>query len=125
MNPKKKDGIVSTRKPEKKNALEEKENEGFVKVFLRPGITRMGLSRKAIDTIIKNEMRQDPFSGNVFLFCNQDRTIVKSVFGLGETKIYLPSGRKYFWPDNEEPYRELSFAEYRALLEGKDFQLQK
>ena len=40
------------------------------RIIIRPGTTNMLVSREQLLEIIKTIMKDDPFSGAVFIFCN-------------------------------------------------------
>ena len=50
------------------------------RIIIRPGTTNMLASRDQLLEIIKNIMKDDPFSGAVFLFCNRKRNILKMIW---------------------------------------------
>ena len=95
-----------------------------VKLFLRPGTTDMRKAANGLTDIVQEAMRQDPFSGSVFLFCNRARKLVKAVYW-DKTGFWLSQKRlekdKFPWPQGEAEARELTAEELRMLLEGIDF----
>lgn len=44
------------------------------RIIIRPGTTNMLASREQLLEIIKTIMKNDPFCGAVFIFCNRRRT---------------------------------------------------
>jgi len=95
-----------------------------VKIFLRPGITDMRKAVNGLSAIVQENMKQDPFSGNVYLFCNRERKLLKAVYW-DKTGFWLSQKRlekdKYPWPNDETEARELSADELQMLLSGIDF----
>jgi transposase len=95
-----------------------------VRIFIRPGITDLRKASNGLTIIIQEEMKQDPFSGSVYVFCNRDRKLLKAVYW-DHTGFWLSQKRlekdKYPWPDTVEAAHELSVDELRMLLSGIDF----
>lgn len=50
------------------------------RIIIRPGTTNMQASKEQLLEIIKGLMKDDPFSGAVFLFCNRNRNILKMIW---------------------------------------------
>jgi len=42
-----------------------------IKIFIRPGQTDLRKAVNGLSIIVQETMKQDPFSGNVYLFCNR------------------------------------------------------
>jgi len=95
-----------------------------VKIFLRPGITDMRKAVNGLSAIVQENMKKDPFSGSVYLFCNRERKLLKAVYW-DKTGFWLSQKRlekdKYPWPNDETEARELSADELQMLLSGIDF----
>ena len=95
-----------------------------VKIYLRPGTTDLRKAVNGLTAIIQEAMKEDPFSGSVFLFCNRERKLLKAVYW-DRTGFWLSQKRlekaKYPWPCDEEGARELTAEEYNMLLTGIDF----
>lgn len=94
------------------------------RIIIRPGTTNMLASKDQLLEIIKSIMKDDPFSGAVFLFCNRNRTILKMIwwdrteFWVAQKK--LEKGR-WPWPDTQEQVRQLNLGQMEMLLKGVDF----
>jgi len=95
-----------------------------VRIFLRPGTTDLRKAVNGLTVIVEEEIQQDPFSGNVYLFCNRERKLLKAVYW-DKTGFWLSQKRlekeKFPWPQNEKETRELTADELRMLLAGIDF----
>jgi transposase len=83
--------------------------------------------RKAVNGlagIVEQQMSGEPFSGNVYLFCNRERKLLKAVYW-DKTGFWLCQKRleknKYPWPDTNEAVKELNREELAMLLSGIDF----
>jgi transposase len=74
--------------------------------------------------MIEQQMGGEPFSGNVYLFCNRERKLLKAVYW-DRNGFWLSQKRleqeKFPWPETEEEVRELSAEELSMLLRGIDF----
>jgi len=94
------------------------------RVFLRPGITDLRKAVNGLSVIVQEEMKQDPFSGSAYLFCNRERNLLKAVYW-DRTGFWLSQKRlekdKYPWPQDESEVRELTAEELQMLLAGIDF----
>jgi len=95
-----------------------------VRIFLRTGTTDLRKAANGLTAIVQETMKQDPFSGNVYLFCNSDRKLLKAVYW-DKTGFWLSQKRleqnKFPWPQDETKARELSAQELQMLLAGIDF----
>jgi len=95
-----------------------------VRIFLRPGHTDLRKAVNGLAMIIEQEMEGEPFSGNVYLFCNRERKLLKAVWW-DKTGFWLSQKRlekdKYPWPETGEAARELGSNELLMLLSGIDF----
>jgi transposase len=95
-----------------------------INIYVRPGRTDMRKQINGLSIIAEAEMEQDIFTGNLFLFCNRSRRILKGLywdrngFWLMQKKLEKD---KFPWPDSEEQAREIDFYELKMLLDGIDF----
>jgi transposase len=51
-----------------------------VRVFVAPGSTDMRKAINSLSILVEATLRLDPFSGHLFVFCNQGRTILKILY---------------------------------------------
>jgi len=95
-----------------------------VRIFIRPGCTDLRKAVNGLSGIVEQQMKGEPFSGNVYLFCNRERKLLKAVYW-DKTGFWLSQKRlekeKYPWPETIESVRELSGEELKMLLTGIDF----
>ena len=95
-----------------------------VRIFIRPGHTDLRKASNGLTVIVQEEMKEDPFSGSVYLFCNRERKLLKAVYW-DKTGFWLSQKRlekeKYPWPDTSEEAKELKNEELKMLLAGIDF----
>ena len=94
------------------------------RIFIRPGHTDLRKASNGLTVIVQDEMKQDPFSGSVYVFCNRDRKLLKAVYW-DKTGFWLCQKRlekeKFPWPCTAEEVKELSCDELKLLLTGIDF----
>ena len=94
------------------------------RIFVRPGITDLRKAVNGLSAIVQTDMKEDPFSGNVFLFCNRERKLLKAVYW-DKSGFWLSQKRlekeKFPWPQDEIQARELTAEELQMLLAGIDF----
>ena len=92
--------------------------------FIRPGVTDLRKAINGLTVLVQNEMKNDPFSKSLFLFCNRQRKILKIVywdkngFCLWQKRL---EKHKLPWPATNEEAMEVSFNELSMLLSGIDF----
>jgi len=95
-----------------------------VKIFIRPGHTDLRKAANGLTAIVQEEMKGDPFSGSVYIFCNREHKLLKAVYW-DKNGFWLSQKRlekeKYPWPDTIENVRELTAEELKMLLAGIDF----
>lgn len=94
------------------------------RIFLRPGTTDMRTSKEELLHVINDLMKQNPFSGAVFMFCNSWRKLLKLIWwetnGFWIAQKILEKGR-WPWPDTVEQAKEIKLDEVIMLLKGIDF----
>ena len=94
------------------------------RIIIRPGTTNMLASKDRLLEIVKSIMKDDPFSGAVFLFCTRNRNILKMIWwdrtGFWVAQKKLEKGR-WPWPDTQEQVRQLNLGQIEMLLKGVDF----
>src|SRR6266540_6797595 len=96
-----------------------------VKVHLAFGCTAMRKGIDALAMLVQGVLRQDPFSGHLFLFRGRKANLIKIVFWDG-TGLCLFTKRLehgvFLWPSKVEPGGTLarSSAQLSLLIEGVD-----
>jgi transposase len=94
------------------------------KIYIRPGFTDLRKAINGLTGIIEGQMWGEVFSGNVYLFCNRERKLLKAVwwdrngFWLSQKRLEKD---KYPWPSTSEAVQELRVEELTMLLSGIDF----
>jgi len=95
-----------------------------VRIFVRPGHTDMRKAVNGLTAIVQETMKEDPFSGSVYVFCNRQRHLLKAVYW-DKSGFWLSQKRlekeKFPWPCTSEAARELNGEELLMLLQGIDF----
>jgi transposase len=95
-----------------------------VRIFIRPGDTDLRKAVNGLTALAQEKMKEDPFSGSVFLFCSRNRKLLKAVWW-DATGFWLSQKRlekeKYPWPESKEGAEELSREQLEMLLAGIDF----
>jgi len=90
-------------------------------IYIACGYTDMRKSIDGLAAIIQQNMLLDPFKNSVFLFCGKRRDRMKALYWEGDGFILLYKrleSSSFQWPRSAEAVRELSFQEFRWLLEG-------
>ena len=94
------------------------------RIFIRPGYTDLRKAVNGLAAIVEANMSGDPFSGNIYIFCNRERKLLKAVYW-DKTGFWLSQKRleenKYPWPQDENEVRELTLEQLQLLLSGIDF----
>jgi transposase len=76
---------------------------------------------EGLAALVKQKFQLDPFSGELFLFCNKHKNCIKVLIwehnGFTLVMKKLAKG-KFQWPKNSQEMRSLSRQEFRWLLEG-------
>lgn len=93
------------------------------KVYLALGTTDMRKSIDGLTILIADSFAMDPFSGNIFAFCNRRRNNIKLIiwdrngFWLLQKRL---EKQLFSWPKSEKDITELALRELSWLLDGLD-----
>ena len=94
------------------------------RIFIHPGYTDLRKAVNGLSVMIEQQMGGEPFSGNVYIFCNRERKLLKAVYW-DKTGFWLSQKRlekdRYPWPRDEGEARELTAEQLQMLLAGIDF----
>jgi len=99
-------------------------NLSEVKIFVRPGVTDMRKQINGLAIIAEAVMKQQPFSGNLFLFCGRTRSVMKVLywdrngFCLWMKRL---EKEKFPWPSGDLEAKEIDRDQILLLLRGIDF----
>jgi transposase len=95
-----------------------------LRVFLRPGATDMRRSINGLAGAVQERMRGDPLSGNLYVFCNRRRSIIKALYW-DRTGFCLWLKRleqdRFRWPRDERECMEITPEQMDWLPRGFDF----
>jgi transposase len=95
-----------------------------VRIFIRPGRTDLRKALNGLSVIVEQQMTGEPFSGNIYLFCNRNRKLLKALwwdrngFWLSQKRL---EQERFPWPQTSEEVQELSREQLLMLLQGIDF----
>lgn len=96
-----------------------------VRVFVRPGATDLRKQINGLAVVVQTEMEMDPLSGQLYLFSNRDRRLLKVLYwdrnGFCLWQKRLEPQQRFPWPKSEAAAREITVEQLRMLLEGIDF----
>lgn len=94
-----------------------------VKVFLALGATDMRKGIDGLSLVVARHLEKDPFSGQVFAFCNRKETAIKLLLWdrNGFWVLHKRLERQRFrWPRTEAEVMEVGLRELGWLLDGLD-----
>ena len=111
---------------------------GEFRFFIRPGITDLRKAINGLTILVQNEMKNDPFSKSLFLFCNRTRKNMKIVYwdkngfclwlvgANAPARPCIPGQKKlekqkFPWPETQEEAHEITYEQLKMLLSGIDF----
>ena len=90
-------------------------------IFIAGGYTDMRRSIDGLSAIVSSTLSLSPFQSSLFLFCGRRRDRFKALLWQGDGFLLLykrlESGRLQ-WPVTTRPLLEISFQQYRWLMEG-------
>lgn len=95
-----------------------------VRVFVKPGPTDMRKQINGLSILVTEELGMNPFEGNLFLFCNKQRRILKLIdwdangFCLRLKRLEKD---KFPWPAKASEAAEITREQFSFLLQGIDF----
>ncbi|MBN2435872.1 MAG: IS66 family insertion sequence element accessory protein TnpB [Spirochaetes bacterium] len=95
-----------------------------VRIFIKPGITDMRKQINGLTIITEEEMKKDPLSGHLFMFCSRNRKLLKVVYwDRNGFCLWMKRLEKHHfpWPNSEEEAREITEQQLTMLLSGIDF----
>jgi len=94
-----------------------------LRVFLAVGVTDMRKSIDGLSLLVQTHMDKDPFTGDLFAFCNRKRKLVKILywdrngFCLWQKRL---EKERFIWPESESQVLRLESRQLQWLLEGID-----
>jgi transposase len=95
-----------------------------VDIYVRPGKTDMRKQINGLSILIQEELKLDPFSGALFLFCNKRRHLLKILYwdrtGYCMWLKRLEKDR-FPWPMDRSEVQQIDLEKLRQLLAGINF----
>jgi transposase len=92
-----------------------------LKIYMARGATDMRKAINGLSILVESQMELDVFSGNLFVFTNRRRNMIKILYwdqnGFCLWQKRLERDR-FRWPDGGEEVMEISLRELRWLLDG-------
>ena len=95
---------------------------GLEKIYIVCGYTDMRKSIDGLCAMIEAQLKMDPLSSALFLFCGRRRDRIKALFRepdgfvLIYKRLTVPGG--YQWPGKQSEVRDLSWREFGWLMSG-------
>jgi len=92
-----------------------------LKVYLGLGHTDMRKSIDGLSVLVSNHLKEDPFSGHLYVFCNRKHTILKLLywenngFCLWHKRL---EKHRFRWPVEPGDVKEISNRELDWLISG-------
>ena len=90
-------------------------------IYLACGYTDMRKSIDGLAAIVQYQFHLDPFDNCLFLFCGRSSNKIKALYWEGDGFLLLYKrleDGKFKWPRSENEVKEITFQQYRWLLEG-------
>jgi transposase len=87
------------------------------------GVTDMRKSINGLSLVVADHLERDVFSGHLFVFCNQSKTIIKILywdrngFCLWQKRL---ERHRFYWPTSEQDVLEMEPRQLHWLLDGLD-----
>lgn len=93
------------------------------RIYLALGVTDMRKAINGLSVLVEGSMGQNIFSGDLFAFCNRQKTIVKILYW-DQTGFCLWMKRleecQFKWPQTNQDLMEIQEKELEWLLAGLD-----
>ncbi len=95
-----------------------------VRIMLKPGKTDFRKQINGLSIIVNEELKENIFSGILFMFCNKNRSRIKIIywdrngFCLWQKRLEKD---KFPWPEKKEIKQEIDFEKLKMILSGIDF----
>lgn len=95
-----------------------------VEIYVKPGPTDLRKQINGLSIMVESEMEKPVFSGNLFMFCNRERRLIKVLYW-DKTGFCMLQKRlekeRFPWPVTEEQATCISLDKFKMLLAGIDF----
>ena len=90
-------------------------------VYIACGYTDLRRGIDGLASIVQAQFQLDPFSNTLFLFCGRRKYRIKALYWEGDGFVLLYKRLEngmFQWPRNGAEARELTWQQYRWLMEG-------
>jgi transposase len=90
-------------------------------IYIVCGYTDMRQSINGLAAIVQSSLGMDPFSKKLFLFCGKRTDRIKALLWEDDGFVLLYKrleNGKFRWPRTEEQVRNITWQEFRWLMEG-------
>jgi len=91
------------------------------RVYLALGATDMRKAINGLSILVADILKQDPFSGHIFAFCNRRQNIIKALYW-DRNGFCLWSKRleknRFAWPMSKEEVKQVDMRQFLWLLDG-------
>jgi|GEM_PF-60541 len=90
-------------------------------IYIVCGYTDMRKSISGLTAIVQTYLGMDPFSRKLFLFCGKQTNKMKALLWEEDEFVLLYKrleGGRFRWPGIEEQVRDITWQEFRWLMEG-------
>jgi len=95
--------------------------EGQMRIWLYTAPTDMRKSYTGLSTLVRNELKDNPLSGDVFVFVNRRRNLMKALYfdrtGYAIWSKKLAQGQ-FVYRSGDKSKQALSLSELRCLVDG-------
>ena len=94
---------------------------GADRVYIACGYTDLRRGIDGLASIVQAQFHLDPFTNTLFLFCGRRRDRIKALYWEGDGFVLLYKRLEagtFQWPRNGAEARELTWQQYRWLMEG-------
>ena len=94
------------------------------RVYLAVGITDMRKAINGLSIMVEQHLSQDPFSGDLFVFCNRRQNMIKILYWDKNGFCLLHKRlekHRFHWPRSAEEVVTIASRELEWLLDGLDY----
>ncbi|MFH0976222.1 MAG: IS66 family insertion sequence element accessory protein TnpB [Spirochaetota bacterium] len=99
-------------------------NWNQARILIQPGSTDMRKQINGLSIFVEEELKDNPMSGNLYMFCNKSRRRLKVIYwdrnGFCMWQKRLEQDR-FPWPKTRDEVLEIKKEELFMLLDGIDF----
>ncbi len=92
-----------------------------IRIYIACGHTDMRKQIDGLAAIVSGNFKLNPFESALFLFCGRRRDRMKALFWEGDGFLLLYKRLEngaFQWPKTSEDVREITYQQYRWLIEG-------